>query len=323
MYKIYDEWPKIAKESFNSDQEIVNFNDIEHIVFAGMGGSGTIGDVFAAVLSKSKIHVNVVKGYVLPETANSKTLVITVSVSGDTMETLSILKAAKEKKCRIIAFSSDGKMLEFCVKNNIQHRNVKQFHSPRASFTSYLYTILKVLYQTLGINQNDIFESINELYNNSKKINSSNLTDKNPSLMLAKWITGIPIIYYPFGLKSACIRFKNSLNENAKMHVMVEDVIEMCHNGIVGWETRAKVQPILVRGKDDQIMTKKRWEILKKYFLKNEIEYKEIISTDGSILSKIINLIYFLDYCSIYKAVLEQINPTTINSIKYIKSELD
>ena len=323
MYKIYDEWPKIAKDSFNSNQETANFNDIKHIVFAGMGGSGAIGDVFAAVLSKSKIHVNVVKGYVLPETVNSKTLVIAISVSGDTMETLSILESAQKTNCRIITFSSDGKMLEFCMKNNIQHRNVKQFHSPRASFTSYLYTILKVLYETLGINQNDILESIDELYNNSKKINSLNLTDKNPSLILAKWITGIPMIYYPFGLKSACIRFKNSLNENAKMHVLTEDIIEMCHNGIVGWETKSKVQPILIQGKDDHLTTKKRWQILKEYFLKNNIEYKEIISTDGSILSKIINLVYFLDYCSIYKAVLNEINPTSIESIKYIKSKLN
>ena len=106
MYKIYDEWPKIAKDSFNSNQETANFNDIKHIVFAGMGGSGAIGDVFAAVLSKSKIHVNVVKGYVLPETVNSKTLVIAISVSGDTMETLSILESAQKTNCRIITFSS-------------------------------------------------------------------------------------------------------------------------------------------------------------------------------------------------------------------------
>ena len=29
--------------------------DIDHIVFAGMGGSGAIGDIFSAILSKTKI----------------------------------------------------------------------------------------------------------------------------------------------------------------------------------------------------------------------------------------------------------------------------
>ena len=91
MYKIYDEWPKIALNSFDSNQEPINFDNVKHIVFAGMGGSGSIGDIFSSILSKSKIHVNVVKGYLLPTTVNSETLVIVISVSGNTEESLSIV----------------------------------------------------------------------------------------------------------------------------------------------------------------------------------------------------------------------------------------
>src|SRR3989344_8243007 len=63
MYKVYDKWPEIARESFESNQESIDFDNIDHIVFAGMGGSGAIGDLFSAILSKTKIHVTVVKGY--------------------------------------------------------------------------------------------------------------------------------------------------------------------------------------------------------------------------------------------------------------------
>ena len=52
MHKVYDKWPEIALESFNSDLETVDFKEIDHIVFAGMGGSGALGDVFSAILSK-------------------------------------------------------------------------------------------------------------------------------------------------------------------------------------------------------------------------------------------------------------------------------
>ena len=38
MYKIYDQWPQIAKNAYNSDLEPVDFKNIDHIVFAGMGG---------------------------------------------------------------------------------------------------------------------------------------------------------------------------------------------------------------------------------------------------------------------------------------------
>src|SRR3989338_3359837 len=138
MYKIYDSWPEIARESFESNQEPVDFDGVDHIVFAGMGGSGAIGDIFSSILSKSDIHVNVVKGYLLPQTVDSNTLVVVVSVSGNTTESLSVLDSAYKMKSKIVVFSSGGKMLEYCTKNKIKHRIIPQHHSPRASFTSYL-----------------------------------------------------------------------------------------------------------------------------------------------------------------------------------------
>ena len=95
IFKIYDDWPKIAEKSFKLDIETEDFKNINHIVFAGMGGSGTIGDIFESILSKKKIHVNVVKGYLLPKTVDRDTLVVIVSVSGNSAETLAILKSSK------------------------------------------------------------------------------------------------------------------------------------------------------------------------------------------------------------------------------------
>ena len=322
MYKIYDKWPQIAKESFESQQECEDFENLNHIIFAGMGGSGAIGDMFASILSRTKIHVNVVKGYLLPNTVDSNTLVIIVSVSGNTAETLAVLKSAHTLGSKIIAFSSGGKIQEYCIENNIKHRIVPKHHSPRATFPSYLYTILKVLHQTLKIKQENIIESITELEILNKKINSSNLTDNNPSLNLAKWITSIPIIYSPGGLQSAAIRFKNSLQENAKMHAASEDVIEACHNGIVSWEKKSNVLPIFIRGKEDNIKTKERWEILKEFFQEKNIEFREITTVEGNILSKLINLIYLLDYATIYKTILDHTDPSPVKSIDFIKSKL-
>ena len=322
MYKVYDKWPEIAKKSFELQKDTENFENIEHIVFGGMGGSGAIGDMFESILSKTKIHVNVVKGYVLPETVNSNTLVIIVSVSGNTIETISLLKSAKKIGTKIIGFSSGGKIQEYCIKNNIKHILVPKFHSPRATFPSFLYTMLKVLYKTLKIKEDNIRDSIKKLEILQRKINSLNLTESNASLNLAKSIKSIPIIYYPFGLQSASIRFKNSLQENAKMHAACEDVIEASHNGIVSWEKKSDVMPILIRGSEDHIKTKERYEILKEFFIKKKIKYEEIISVEGNILSKLITLIYLLDYATIYKAVIDNIDPSPVNAIDFIKNEL-
>jgi len=61
-------------------------------------------------------------------------------------------------------------------------------------------------------------------------------------------------------------------------------------------------------------------KILEKFFQQNDIECRKIISVKGSILSKLINLIYLLDYSTIYKAVLDDIDPSPVKSIEFVKS---
>lgn len=319
MYEVYDRWPEIGEEFFGQNFDKIKFNNIDHIVFAGMGGSGAIGDIFSSILSKTKIHVDIVKGYLLPGTIDVNTLVVVVSISGNTVETLKILDSAAKLNCKTIGFSSGGKMEEYCVKHKIEYRKIKQVHSPRASFTSFLYAMLKILEPVIPIKQVDVLESLLELKLLRDKISSNNLTKNNPALNIAMWISGTPLIYYPYGLQAAAIRFKNSLQENAKIHTMSEDVIEACHNGIVSWEKSSNVQPILLEGKDDYVKTKERWIILKKYFKNNKIEFFEVSSVKGSILSKVINLIYLLDYASIYHAILSNTDPTPVQSIDFIK----
>jgi len=322
MHKVYDDWPQIAKEAYHSDIKPVNFKDVDHIVFSGMGGSGAIGDLFLSVLSKTSIHVTVVKGYVLPKTVNAKTLVIATSVSGNTIETITAVESAKELGCKLVCFSSGGKLEEFCQKNNIEHRNIPIHNNPRASFPAYVYSILKTLNSIIPVTKSNIEESITQLEILSGKISTSNLSDSNPSLTLANWLEGIPIIYYPWGLQAAAIRFKNSIQENMKNHAMIEDVIEACHNGIVSWEGKSDVKPILIQGSEDYVKTKERWMILKDYFNTNSIDFWEIHSIQGDVLSKIINLSYLLDFATLYRAVINGIDPYPIKSIDYIKEHI-
>ena len=322
MHNVYDKWAHIAKDAYESDLEPVDFKDIDHVVFSGMGGSGTIGDLFSSILSKTSIHTTVVKGYELPNTVDKNTLVVATSVSGNTIETLTTLESANKKKCKIIAFSSGGKMESFCSKNNIVFRKIPEIHSPRASFPSYVYSILNTLNYIIPLKKQEIIDSLKQLELTSKEISSEDLSDKNPSVSLAHSITGYPVIYYPWGLEATAIRFKNSLQENAKTHAIIEDVIESSHNGIVSWERPSDMVPIMIEGTNDHIKTKERQTILRHYFEENNITYREISSIDGGILSKIMCLIYLLDYSTIYYAIMHGIDPSPIKSIDFIKGRL-
>ena len=322
MHSMYDNWANIGHDAYDLDLESIDFKNIDHVVFSGIGGSGTIGDVLSAILSKTNIHTTIVKGYTLPNTIDKNTLVITTSVSGTTIETYTTLESAKKKNCSMIAFSSGGKMSDFCRNNNVVYQNIPMVHSPRASFTSFLFSILNILEPILPIRESDIYESIEALEKTKQNIFSGNLSQENQSLKLSEFIKNLICVYYPAGLSAAAIRFKNSLQENVKIHAMTEDVIESSHNGVVAWEKKSLVNPILIQGKDDNIKTIERFDILKEFFGINKIDYKVVQSIDGGILSKIVNLIYLLDYSTIYASIESKTDPSPVNSIDFIKSRL-
>lgn len=322
MYKIYDNWPDIARESYTEKYDKINVKDIDHIVFAGMGGSGSIGDTISAILSRKNIHVTSVKGYLLPKTVDSKTLVIATSVSGNTAEVMTILRDVKKTNAQVVGFSSGGLMEKYCKDNKIFFQKIPMIHSPRASFTKFLYAILNILEPVLPIQKNDIENSIISLDKIKKNIFSGNLNNENKALNLAEFVRDVVCIYSPGGLRASAVRYKNCLQENAKTHAVVEDIIESCHNGIVAWEKKSSVRPVLIQGKDDHAKTIERFNILKEYFENKQIDYRIINSMEGNILSKIVGLTYLFDYSTIYTSVLNKIDPTPVNSIDFVKNKL-
>lgn len=322
MARAYSAWPEMARAAHRSATPLPRGPLPHHVVFAGMGGSGAISDLFESVLSGDDIHVDVVKGYHLPRTAGPDTLVVATSISGNTAETLSVLRSASEAGCRTVSFSDGGAMAEYCEKRGLAHVRVRMEHSPRASLPAFLYTMLASLADELPVRGADVGESISVLDEVAPAVSDASLGEKNPALSLAAWLPEVPLVYYPWGLRAAAIRFKNSLQENAKTHAMAEDVMEACHNGIVAWGRDSRVRPVLVRGGDDHERTKERWGILEGFFRSRGISHRTVEAPGSSILARLVGLMYTLDYASIYRAVMLGVDPTPVEPIEYVKRKL-
>ena len=92
--------------------------DYSSILIAGMGGSAVGGLLLSDwMLYTSTVPIQVSRGYHLPGWVNERTLVYAVSYSGNTEETLSQYREARERGCKVICFCSGGKLEEFAVKN--------------------------------------------------------------------------------------------------------------------------------------------------------------------------------------------------------------
>ena len=228
-------------------------------------------------------------------------------------------------KCGIVGLPNVGKSTIF---NALTASNIPAENYPFCTIEPHIGIVplpdsrLNVLEEIIPISESEVKESVRHLFQTKNKIDTNSLNAENEALKLAHWIKNIPIIYYPWGLQSAAIRFKNSMQENSKKHVLFEDVIEASHNGIVSWEKPSDIQPILMQGKDDHFKTRERWKIFKEFFTEKNIDYQEIFSVDSNILSKLVCLIYTFDMASLYNAVIEKIDPTPVSSIDFIKNRL-
>src|SRR5438552_3418819 len=87
----------------------VPLEEAQRIFVVGMGGSAIGGDVFAAWLAdRAKIPIQVVRDYRLPAYARPEDLLVAVSYSGNTEETLAATAQEIKLGCRVVAITSGG-----------------------------------------------------------------------------------------------------------------------------------------------------------------------------------------------------------------------
>ena len=101
MFKSIYDFSSNIESAFEIGEKILlnnNYNSINRVVIAGIGGSAIGGDVVRLLISSSNnIPITVSRNYNLPSWVDENSLVICSSYSGNTEETLSSFDDAKNK----------------------------------------------------------------------------------------------------------------------------------------------------------------------------------------------------------------------------------
>jgi len=302
----------------------------KNIIITGMGGSA-IGGEFLKDWAKNNIDVpiEVNREYHLPVYANDETLVLVTSYTGDTEETLSSLCDAIKKKCMIYCITSGGTLLGLAERLNIPYLQVPSGMPPRAALP-YMLIPLLVFLEKMGLTS-EIFVNLNEALPIIKEIEEQNAIEAtvNESLTktLAVNIEGCIPMIYGFGVfSSVARRLKQQLNENAKIMSKWDNLPEMNHNEIVGYEKSGNMKDvftaIFIRDKDEPVEIRSRIEITKDLIKPSGLSIYEIWSKGESSLAKMLSVITIVDFLSNYLAVLRGIDPTPVQTIDKLKSSL-
>ena len=337
MFEMVYKWPDLIQEVFGTDIPLPDSltigkyrldytAQISHVMICGMGGSAVSGDYIQTYFEKSlEIPFTVQRNYYLPKYTNTNSLVLLISYSGNTEETISCLISAVKLKCPIIFIGSGGRIGEFCSKTGIPFFKIPSGYQPRASFPLLLFPILKILKSMNLIRFEDSI--VTEIIEQLKKLRSifkaEQKSDSNYSKTIAlRLFNKIPIIWSPY----LCVanRFKNQINENSKQLALAEELPEFNHNHIIGFEGLNQDNQYIVvifRFPSEHSNVSLRFEITKQV-IESKVEIIELEILEGDLITQLVSATYIGDYISMYLAILNGKDPSTVESIDYLKKEM-
>ncbi|MCK9603888.1 MAG: bifunctional phosphoglucose/phosphomannose isomerase [Candidatus Omnitrophica bacterium] len=312
----------------------INFEkrDFSKIVFCGLGGSAIGADLVKSyAYFESKLVISVCREYELPAYVDNSTLVFISSYSGNTEETLSAYKQAKEKGALLIAISSGGTLKDYAQKDNITFIGIPKGLPPRCAL-GYMSIIPLCILADLGLVK-DVGLSLNQTVKVLEELKTNNLDPKigqkdNIAKSAAlKLLNKLAIIYSSSIHFDICVtRLRGQIAENSKALAWSHLFPEMNHNEIVGWQNPKKLFKdlvvVMLRDNDMHPRVAKRMDITKGILKKEGVNILEIYSRGPNLLSRIFSLIYIGDFISYYLAILYGIDPTPVEKVTYLKNKL-
>ncbi|MFQ5794402.1 MAG: bifunctional phosphoglucose/phosphomannose isomerase [Candidatus Bipolaricaulia bacterium] len=300
---------------------------IDEIIVLGMGGSGITGDLIKRFAIRP---VSVCRNYQLPEFADDHTLLLAVSYSGNTEETLSALQDGLQRGGQVICISSGGELQRICEREGLPFIKIPAGLQPRAAL-GYLSLPLLWVCTQLGMTSipADALEQLVEtLEQMAGELGPSVPNAENPAKSLAKELLGqVPLIYGTADNTDVVAqRWKAQLNENSKQPAFWNFLPELNHNEITGLTLMEKLMPnatvILLCNDYDFDRNRRRIEIMKSILYDHGIPLQQIQAEGDSEVAQIYSQIYLGDFVSVYLAILNEIDPTPVEIIEAFKREM-
>ncbi|MEK7460646.1 MAG: bifunctional phosphoglucose/phosphomannose isomerase [Patescibacteria group bacterium] len=304
----------------------------KNILILGMGGSAIGGELAAALAgATATVPIEVRRDYGLPGYVGKDTLVIGVSYSGNTEETLDGFRQAATRGAKLLAVSTGGEISSLARKFQIPVLSIDYGSQPRAAL-GYLFMAVMVILAKLRhveLTEREVTETAALMRGLSSKLVPKVATSDNLAKQLAvKLKDRIPLIIGAGPMATVAKRWKTQFNENGKVAAVAEVMPELCHNVVVGmqkvYRQRDFLLPIFLTSSFAHPRNALRIGIISRQFAASKLPVETIaMQPAGTPLSEALQLIQLGDYISYYMAIQIGADPTEITSIIQLKKELD
>ena len=327
------ELPQQCRDAWANVQSLKlppEYRQVNKIVILGMGGSAIGGDLLRA-LAEPECALPIVtnRDYTVPAFVNAETLVIASSYSGNTEETLAAFEEARQRSAALLSITTDGKLAQRARELGVPLLTFRYQSQPRAALGYSLVSLIGVMQELgfIGDKAADLEEAIAVMEALQEEIRETVSVTENLAKQLARRLHGrLPVIYGSGYLGEVAHRWKTQLNENAKAWSFFEQLPELNHNAVVGYqfpeELAERILVVMLASSLDHPRNKARFQVTQEILTKLGIAYETIETRGESPLAQMLSAIHFGDYVSCYLAMLYEVDPTPVQVIDYLKERL-
>jgi glucose/mannose-6-phosphate isomerase len=293
------------------------------VYFYGLGGSGIVGQLFSVVFtSYTKVPIIASNSVKIADWLGPDDLLVVVSYSGETFETLRAFNEARRKGVRVIAMTSDGSLAEMARKNGVQLIELSKGFPPRMSLPEMAGAAASML-DNIDVTINAakaLLESAEMLIEVVKENNPNSPFENNTAKKAAIHLYGsIPGVFCSGHLYVSGIRLKNQLNENAKYPCIVHEIPESMHNTLEALPYSERDKYLLFRSSNETVDITSQMRFIASMLGDALME----VWFRGSVVYEALASIMWSDYVSIYLAALREVDPMTVARIAALRKELE
>lgn len=325
---------KQVAEAWNATSTTVypeQYKQAKRIVWFGMGGSQLgIDLVKNLAIDTLTVPIEIVNDYTIPAIVDKDTLVVLSSYSGTTEEVTTVARGILTKTQMVVVTSTGGDLEAFATEHQLPAYIFNPVHNPSNQPRMAVgYSVAGTLgmFSALGfveVTQSDIdatVEHIQSLHAQFGPDNSENNTAKQLAEQMADTI---PMIISSEFLQGSAHVMTNQMNENSKQFAARFPIPEMNHHLIEGFIFPKENKPLMVFITSNLYhpRNQKRHEVTMQLARDNGLPAARVGMQGKTKLNQAMELLVFGSYVSLYRAVLNGVDPAPIPNVDYLKNAL-
>ncbi len=310
-----------------------SWSDTQHVVLAGMGGSGLAGHIVASSFADTlAVPVVLLNDYHLPAFVGQKTLVGCLSYSGNTEETLSVYREARARRTRRIVLTTGGTLARYAKEDGVPCYFFPVLLSsslwPRIA-GGYLLTGLLGMLSRVGlltIGSKEFERALAHL----RRVTAENVQSvplgRNRSKTIARELVGrIPVVVGSADRAGNLHVWRNCFNETAKTFSCWFALPELNHHLLEGLghprEARRLLRWVGVEPKGSVLRL--RYRLTKKIVEKHGMRWIDVGLAGSSTLEQILELLCLSYFSCLYLGIEQGENPSPTPWVDYFKKQLE